>query len=160
MVWHDRGVCPRLGGGQAIGYKPVTCPIVEEVLGDPEPCVPHDIELGVLLAIPTDVDLEHPVEPLALCADDPFIARDIVAVEHGEQVGREPRLGGIVDRQLRAEIDPVRLPCEVARSAPSAPVLALKWRSPSGGDISASVTSPGSVAATAPRSAGAIVSRS
>jgi hypothetical protein len=50
------------------------------VLGDPEPRVPSDVALRVLLAITADMDLEHPVEPLALGADHPLVARDIVSV--------------------------------------------------------------------------------
>jgi hypothetical protein len=106
------------------------------------------------------VDLEHPVEPLAFGADDPSVTIVILDVEDGQDVGREARLVRVVDGKLGGDRDAPFQVGEVAAQRRDRARLRLEVTISSGGDISASVTSPGSAARTSSRSAADMASHS
>jgi len=87
--------------------------IIDEVLGHAEAGEAFDVGLVVLGPVALDVDLEHEVEAPTLVAHHPVLARVVIDIEDGDEIGGEDALVGVVHRELGAEVDAAPSPEKV-----------------------------------------------
>jgi hypothetical protein len=112
--------------GQPEAKQSLGAAVVDEVLRDAEAGVASDVDLGVLLAVATDVHLKDDVQPLAFGADHVLVALVRVDVEHRQQVWCETPLCGVVDGQLGGQVHTSLEPTEMTPEGVERANLRLK----------------------------------